>query len=180
MKPAAPALTRVARCSHSSRARFDPLRSAPSISLSPQDVRNPTQPLNVFAGHSYAVRRVKWSPHSENVLFSCSYDMTLAMWNTSPGQEPLLRRWDQHTEFVVGMDVSTLAEGLVASTGAGAGAGALFFFLFLCLLLRVCMHALTDADVEAEAAVLCQRLVATTVTVRLLLFRSRLPFRRVG
>lgn len=81
------------------------------------DVRNPSQPLNIIAGHSYAVRRVKWSPHSETVLYSCSYDMTLAMWDMAAPQEPLVRRWDQHSEFVVGLDVSSLVDGLIASTG---------------------------------------------------------------
>jgi peroxin-7 len=36
-----------------------------------QDVRNPSAPLMTLAGHSYAVRRVKWSPFSEHVLYTC-------------------------------------------------------------------------------------------------------------
>jgi hypothetical protein len=36
-----------------------------------QDVRNPSAPLMTLAGHSYAVRRVKWSPFAEHVLYTC-------------------------------------------------------------------------------------------------------------
>ena len=82
-----------------------------------QDVRNPSAPLMTLAGHSYAVRRVKWSPFSEHVLYTCSYDMTVAMWNTAAAGEPLARRWDHHTEFSVGLDASTLVDGLLASAG---------------------------------------------------------------
>ena len=38
-----------------------------------QDVRNPSAPLMTLAGHSYAVRRVKWSPFSEHVLYTCRH-----------------------------------------------------------------------------------------------------------
>ena len=46
-----------------------------------------------------------------------SYDMTMAMWDTAAVGEPLRRRWDQHTEFAVGLDASPLVDGLLASTG---------------------------------------------------------------
>jgi peroxin-7 len=46
-----------------------------------------------------------------------SYDMTLAMWDTAAQGEPLVRRWDQHSEFAVGLDASSLVDGLLASTG---------------------------------------------------------------
>mmetsp|Transcript_12072 Transcript_12072/g.20425 ORF Transcript_12072/g.20425 Transcript_12072/m.20425 type:complete len:316 (-) Transcript_12072:280-1227(-) len=82
------------------------------------DVRMPMQPLNTLVGHTYAVRRVKCSPHQENLVYSCSYDMSMCMWDwTRTDGNPLLKRWDHHTEFAVGMDVSTLVDGLVASTG---------------------------------------------------------------
>jgi len=84
------------------------------------DVRNPTVPLSTLRGHQYAVRRVKCSPHSEAIVYTASYDMTLRMWDWkapegTPAQQ--LAVWDQHTEFAVGLDVSTLADGLIASTG---------------------------------------------------------------
>ena len=87
------------------------------------DVRAPGAPLATLAGHAYAVRRVRWSPFQGSVLYTASYDMTVAAWDTArcagpggPG-EPLLRRWDHHTEFAVGLDASALVDGLLASTG---------------------------------------------------------------
>jgi len=41
---------------------------------------------------SYAVRRVLWSPHAEHLLASCSYDMSVKMWDTAAPQGPLVRR----------------------------------------------------------------------------------------
>lgn len=40
---------------------------------------------------SYAVRRVLWSPHAEHLLASCSYDMTVKMWDVA-APSPLVRR----------------------------------------------------------------------------------------
>jgi len=92
------------------------------------DLRNAAAPLLTLAGHGFAVRRVKWSPFAEHVLFSASYDMTVAMWNTGAAAggaaaggagpaPPLMRRWEHHTEFAVGLDASSLVDGLVASAG---------------------------------------------------------------
>lgn len=42
---------------------------------------------------------------------------SLQLWDSaSPGQ-PLLRSWDHHSEFAVGLDFSMLREGLIASAG---------------------------------------------------------------
>jgi peroxin-7 len=85
------------------------------------DIRNPNRELAVMPGHQYAVRRVKCSPHAENVVYSASYDMTLAMWDwkvaASGAGDPMLRRWAHHTEFAVGLDCSVLREGLLGSCG---------------------------------------------------------------
>jgi len=100
------------------------------------DVRAPGSPLATFGGHSYAVRRLRWSPWCSRLLFSCSYDMTVAAWDCGPAMGgaaaatplppglapdpaagPLLRRWDHHTEFAVGLDASPLVDGLLASCG---------------------------------------------------------------
>ncbi|GLC46092.1 peroxisomal targeting signal 2 receptor [Pleodorina starrii] len=84
------------------------------------DVRVPNRELAMMMGHSYAVRRVLFSPHSANLLLSCSYDMTVKLWDTASPQAAQglpLRSWDHHTEFAVGIDFSTLREGMVASAG---------------------------------------------------------------
>ncbi|KAI4171545.1 MAG: hypothetical protein LQ343_004137 [Gyalolechia ehrenbergii] len=45
------------------------------------DIRSPAQgPVAVLSGHEYAVRKVAWSPHVNDVLLSASYDMTCRVW----------------------------------------------------------------------------------------------------
>ncbi len=80
------------------------------------DVRNPRQELTRLLGHTYAVRQVKFSPHQESLLLSCSYDMTVCLWDYRAPEDALLARLAHHTEFAVGIDMSTLVEGLLAST----------------------------------------------------------------
>ncbi len=63
------------------------------------------------------MRRVEFSPHQERVLVSCSYDMTVKLWDTGGPEEPLVRDWGHHTEFAVGVNFSTLVPGLLGSTG---------------------------------------------------------------
>ncbi|KAE9591343.1 putative transcription factor WD40-like family [Lupinus albus] len=80
------------------------------------DVRNYRIPITVLNGHGYAVRKVKFSPHSRNLMVSCSYDMTVCAWDFMV-EDALVSRYDHHTEFAVGVDMSVLVEGLIASTG---------------------------------------------------------------
>ncbi|GAB2301211.1 peroxisomal targeting signal 2 receptor [Dionaea muscipula] len=80
------------------------------------DVRNFRVPVAVLNGHSYAVRKVRCSPHSRNLIMSCSYDMSVCLWNYMI-EDALIERYDHHTEFAVGIDMSVLVEGLLASTG---------------------------------------------------------------
>jgi peroxin-7 len=81
------------------------------------DVRMTQKELAVLPGHGYAVRRVMFSPHAETVIASASYDMTVRLWDWSRPGDPLLKVWDHHSEFAVGLDWSVLSEGMLASCG---------------------------------------------------------------
>ncbi|XP_039603370.1 peroxisomal biogenesis factor 7 [Polypterus senegalus] len=69
------------------------------------DLRNIQEPVADLKGHSYAIRRVKFSPFQRSVLASCSYDFTVRFWDFSK-TEVLLGIVDHHTEFVCGLDFS--------------------------------------------------------------------------
>ncbi|KAI1776844.1 peroxisomal targeting signal 2 receptor [Hypoxylon cercidicola] len=79
------------------------------------DIRNPSAgPASVMMGHEYAVRRLAWSPHAQDILISASYDMTVRLWtdgSTMPQQQssPVkagiqLGIMNRHSEFVTGVD----------------------------------------------------------------------------
>lgn len=66
----------------------------------------------------YAVRKVLFSPHTEHLLLSCSYDMTVRLWDVSSNiEDALLKTWDHHQEFVIGIDFSVHEPGVVGSVG---------------------------------------------------------------
>ncbi|XP_017295867.1 peroxisomal biogenesis factor 7 [Kryptolebias marmoratus] len=67
------------------------------------DLRNVRQPVSQLLGHTYAIRRVKFSPFSQTVLASCSYDFSVRFWDFSRKQ-PLLDSVEHHSEFVCGLD----------------------------------------------------------------------------
>ncbi|KAJ6724899.1 hypothetical protein OIU85_022782 [Salix viminalis] len=67
------------------------------------DMRSFRAPILVLNGHGYAVRKVKFSPHHRNFLVSCSYDMTVCMWDFMM-EDALVGRKDHHTEFAVGVN----------------------------------------------------------------------------
>lgn len=67
--------------------------------------------------HRYAVRRVQFSPHAESVLASCSYDMSVKLWDHRAPTDALIRSWDHHSEFAIGVDFNLLRDGLMASCG---------------------------------------------------------------
>jgi peroxin-7 len=77
------------------------------------DLRHCGSPLHVMDQNLLAVRRVKWSPFVENQLMSCSYDMSVKIWENGG----LIQTFNHHSEFAVGIDYSVLRKGLVASTG---------------------------------------------------------------
>lgn len=73
-------------------------------------------------GHSYAVRHVRYSPHSGSILLSVSYDRAVCIWDlaragTGGVGDPLVRRVPLHSEFSVGCDFNIFREGEVASCG---------------------------------------------------------------
>jgi len=79
------------------------------------DIRNATKgPIGSLKGHGYAVRRIKCSPHSETVIASSSYDMSLILWDVLR-EDPLIQRFEHHTEFVIGLDFNMFIEGQIAS-----------------------------------------------------------------
>lgn len=80
------------------------------------DIRTYRTPLAVLNGHTYAVRKVKFSPHNRSFLVSCSYDMTVCAWDYMV-EDARIGQYGHHTEFAVGVDMSVLVEGLIASTG---------------------------------------------------------------
>nr|XP_021152801.1 peroxisomal biogenesis factor 7 [Columba livia] len=53
---------------------------AVDCSLKGWDLRNVRQPVFVLLGHTYAIRRVKFSPFHATLLASCSYDFTVRWW----------------------------------------------------------------------------------------------------
>ncbi|XP_060096018.1 peroxisomal biogenesis factor 7 [Heteronotia binoei] len=77
------------------------------------DLRNIRQPVFSLFGHTYAVRRVKFSPFHATVLASCSYDFTVRIWDFSK-LDPLLETVEHHTEFTCGLDLSLHHPGQVA------------------------------------------------------------------
>ncbi|XP_054849867.1 peroxisomal biogenesis factor 7 [Eublepharis macularius] len=86
---------------------------AVDCSLKGWDLRNIRQPVFSLFGHTYAVRRVKFSPFCATVLLSCSYDFTVRIWDFSK-LDPLLETVEHHTEFTCGLDLSLHHPGQVA------------------------------------------------------------------
>jgi peroxin-7 len=92
------------------------------------DTRRLSSPMNEFHGHDFAVRSVKWSPHSGDLLLSASYDTTVRTWTDdqsaryiprSQGPQKGIRHvFSRHTEFVIDCDWSLWGQpGWVASVG---------------------------------------------------------------
>jgi peroxin-7 len=101
------------------------------------DIRQPRVPLANFVGHTLAVRRVRFSPHSPTLLLTASYDTSVCLFDTlaasagaanalfrpatnvntdAPASSPL-RRFSHHREFVVGLEWSLFQEGIAFSCG---------------------------------------------------------------
>jgi len=79
------------------------------------DLRNPVRPITELFGHEYAVRRVKCSPHNQDIIASVSYDRSYCLWNISLPGDPLVERSEHHSEFVLGLDFNLFIENLIAT-----------------------------------------------------------------
>lgn len=75
------------------------------------DMRKPQQPLAALKGHQGSVRRVRFSPHNRTALISAGYDFRVCSWDLQRPQRPLTARYEQHREFVVGLDWNYNAGG---------------------------------------------------------------------
>ncbi|KAK9031180.1 hypothetical protein V6N11_032567 [Hibiscus sabdariffa] len=93
------------------------------------DVRNYRVPVSVLnekikvaaltgdgVGLPAAVAGLAGALFKTKMLVSCSYDMTVCLWDFMV-EDALVGRYDHHTEFAVGVDLSVLVDGLMASTG---------------------------------------------------------------
>ncbi|EPY18719.1 peroxin-7 [Strigomonas culicis] len=80
------------------------------------DARRPNQPLASLPGHDQACRRVRFSPHSRTLLASSGYDMRVCVWDLNSPQRPMVGRYQQHREFVVGLEWSPAVPNALATT----------------------------------------------------------------
>jgi len=108
--------TEVLTCDWSKYDDYIVFTGSVDCSVRAWDIRNPSNYLQQFLGHNYAVRRVKCSPFDRNIFVTCSYDFTVREWDCSkqPTFSPLMRTLEHHTEFVYGLDLSTFVPGQVA------------------------------------------------------------------
>lgn len=80
------------------------------------DLRKPQMPLSVLTGHRYAISRVRFSPFSDSLLVSGSYDMTVKSWELKRlPQSPLVKTHARHREFVTDFDLSLFHQHYMVS-----------------------------------------------------------------
>jgi peroxin-7 len=79
------------------------------------DLRNLKIPVNILAGHRYPVRRVRFSPHTPNIIATGSYDMNVHIYDLKDPVTPLKLKHAQHTEFVTALDFSLHHEKMIGS-----------------------------------------------------------------
>lgn len=79
-----------------------------------RDLRRPDKELSILGGqHQFAIRRIKFSPHADNLLASVSYDMSMKLHNIDSRTCVLSN--DRHTEFVFGLDFSLFSPKILAT-----------------------------------------------------------------
>ena len=84
-------------------------------SLKVWDLRNPSIPISSIQGHDFAIRRVKCSPFSGNIVATASYDTTMKLFDISTGKQIFVN--NAHSEFVFGIDFNLFRKGLIATCG---------------------------------------------------------------
>jgi peroxin-7 len=84
-------------------------------SLKVWDLRNPSIPISNIQGHDFAIRRVKCSPFSGNIVATASYDTTMKLFDISTGKQIFVN--NAHSEFVFGIDFNLFRKGLIATCG---------------------------------------------------------------
>lgn len=75
------------------------------------DLRRPQREVVPLRGHEGAARRVRFSPHGRAQLASSGYDFRVCVWDLTRPQNPMTHRYEQHREFVVGLDWSLATPG---------------------------------------------------------------------
>ncbi len=68
-------------------------------------------------GHRYPIKKVKCSPHHQNIVMSGSYDMNVNVFDTMDFKDPIKFQHKNHTEFVISIDFNLFNINQVASTG---------------------------------------------------------------
>lgn len=86
------------------------------------DIRWPEAPTFTLSGHERAVKKLKCSPFNANAIASASYDLTTRLWNIGAGNigataSPLEATFQNHSEFVYGLDFNVHANNLLVDCG---------------------------------------------------------------
>jgi peroxin-7 len=81
------------------------------------DLKQPQMPVSVIAGHSHPITRVRFSPFSDSVLASASYDMTVKGWDLKKlPQSPLMKNHTRNREFITDLDFSMFHHNYVVTS----------------------------------------------------------------
>ncbi|XP_058068792.1 peroxisome biogenesis protein 7-like [Magnolia sinica] len=83
------------------------------------DIRQPRSPVKLLDGaHTAGVRVVKFSPHREYQIASCSFDGKVVLWDYgAENAVPIIKKYEHHVASARGLDMSKIVEGLLVSTG---------------------------------------------------------------
>lgn len=74
-----------------------------------------TIPLLCIKAHDLTIKKLVFSPFSQNILGSVGYDMNMRLWNVEPFNQ--IEIFKHHKEFVLGLDFSNHENSLVATCG---------------------------------------------------------------